>query len=201
MKIFKMRDFLKDLNKAQREAVKCIDGPILILAGPGSGKTRVLTYKIAYLLSLGVRPWEILALTFTNKAANEMKERAVQLVGDIAKNVVMGTFHSVFAKILRQEAERLGYTRSFTIYDQDDSLSLIKSIIKELNFPEDTINPSLAQAKISNIKNAFVSPEVFSALAENSFDVNIAQIYKAYQSALFQRHEEFFLLSDNFVQV
>ena len=92
MKIFKMRDFLKDLNKAQREAVKCIDGPILILAGPGSGKTRVLTYKIAYLLSLGVRPWEILALTFTNKAANEMKERAVQLVGDIAKNVVMGTF-------------------------------------------------------------------------------------------------------------
>ncbi|CUS80735.1 DNA helicase-2 / ATP-dependent DNA helicase PcrA [Candidatus Kryptonium thompsonii] len=183
-----MRDFLKDLNKAQREAVKCIDGPILILAGPGSGKTRVLTYKIAYLLSLGVRPWEILALTFTNKAANEMKERAVQLVGDIAKNVVMGTFHSVFAKILRQEAERLGYTRSFTIYDQDDSLSLIKSIIKELNFPEDTINPSLAQAKISNIKNAFVSPEVFSALAENSFDVKIAQIYKAYQSALFQRN-------------
>jgi DNA helicase-2/ATP-dependent DNA helicase PcrA len=104
-----MRDFLKDLNKEQREAVKWINGPVLILAGPGSGKTRVLTYKIAYLLSLGVKPYEILALTFTNKAANEMKERAFNLVGDPAKNVTIGTFHSVFAKILRVEAEKLYY--------------------------------------------------------------------------------------------
>ncbi|MEN3038381.1 MAG: UvrD-helicase domain-containing protein [Candidatus Kryptonium sp.] len=183
-----MRDFLKDLNKEQREAVKWVNGPILILAGPGSGKTRVLTYKIAYLLSLGVRPWEILALTFTNKAANEMKERAAKLVGDVAKNVMIGTFHSVFAKILRYEAEKLGYTKSFTIYDQDDSLSLIKSVIKELNFSEDSINPSVAQAKISNIKNALISPELFSTLAENQFDVKIAQIYKYYQSFLFQRN-------------
>jgi len=179
---------LKDLNKEQREAVKWINGPVLILAGPGSGKTRVLTYRIAYLLSLGVRPYEILALTFTNKAANEMKERAVQLVGDVAKNVVIGTFHSVFAKILRQEAEKLGYTKSFTIYDQDDSLSLIKSVIKELNFSEDNISPSLAQAKISAIKNALVSPDGFASVVENQFDQKIAQIYKFYQTALFQRN-------------
>ncbi len=179
---------MKDLNKEQREAVKWVNGPVLILAGPGSGKTRVLTYKIAYLLSLGVKPWEILALTFTNKAANEMKERAIQLVGDIAKNVTIGTFHSVFAKILRQEAEKLGYTKSFTIYDQDDSLSLIRNVIKELNFSEDNVNPSLAQAKISNIKNALITPEVFLTLAENQFDVKIAQIYKAYQQSLFQRN-------------
>lgn len=183
-----MKDFLKDLNNQQREAVKWVNGPILILAGPGSGKTRVLTYKIAYLLSLGVRPWEILALTFTNKAANEMKERAVKLVGDVAKNVTIGTFHSVFAKILRYEAEKLGYTKGFTIYDQDDSLSLIKSVIKELNFSEDSINPSVAQAKISNIKNALISPELFLTLAENQFDVKIGQIYKSYQSSLFQRN-------------
>ncbi|WP_234696778.1 ATP-dependent helicase [Candidatus Kryptobacter tengchongensis] len=179
---------MKDLNKEQREAVKWVNGPVLILAGPGSGKTRVLTYKIAYLLSLGVKPWEILALTFTNKAANEMKERAIQLVGDIAKNVTIGTFHSVFAKILRQEAEKLGYTKSFTIYDQDDSLSLIRNVIKELNFSEDNVNPSLAQAKISNIKNALITPEVFLTLAENQFDEKIAQIYKAYQQSLFQRN-------------
>ncbi len=179
---------MKDLNKEQREAVKWINGPVLILAGPGSGKTRVLTYKIAYLLSLGVRPYEILALTFTNKAANEMKERAVQLVGDVAKNVVIGTFHSVFAKILRQEAEKLGYTKSFTIYDQDDSLSLIKSVIKELNFSEDNISPSLAQAKISAVKNALVTPDGFASIADNDFEKKIAQIYKAYQSALFQRN-------------
>lgn len=183
-----MKDFLKDLNNQQREAVKWVNGPILILAGLGSGKTRVLTYKIAYLLSLGVRPWEILALTFTNKAVNEMKERAVKLVGDVAKNVTIGTFHSVFAKILRYEVEKLGYTKGFTIYDQDDSLSLIKSVIKELNFSEDSINPSVAQAKISNIKNALISPELFLTLAENQFDVKIGQIYKSYQSSLFQRN-------------
>ncbi len=183
-----MRDFLKDLNIEQREAVKWINGPVLILAGPGSGKTRVLTYKIAYLLSLGVRPYEILALTFTNKAANEMKERTVALVGDIAKNVTIGTFHSVFAKILRQEAEKLGYTKNFTIYDQDDSLSLIKSLIKELNFSEDSLAPALVQTKISNLKNALVSPDLFSSMAENQFEVKIAQIYRAYQNALLQRN-------------
>ncbi len=179
---------MKELNAEQREAVKCVDGPILILAGPGSGKTRVLTYKIAYLLSLGVKPYEILALTFTNKAANEMKERAINLVGDAAKNVMIGTFHSVFAKILRQEAEKLGYTKSFTIYDQDDSLSLIKSLIKELNFSEDSLSPSLVQARISNLKNAFIKPETFLAEANNQFDIKIAQIYKVYQNTLFQRN-------------
>jgi DNA helicase II / ATP-dependent DNA helicase PcrA len=183
-----MRDFLKDLNKEQREAVKWINGPVLILAGPGSGKTRVLTYKIAYLLSLGVKPYEILALTFTNKAANEMKERAFNLVGDPAKNVTIGTFHSVFAKILRVEAEKLGYTKNFTIYDQDDSLSLIKNLIKELNFSEDSINAGIVQSKISNAKNALITPDGYLSMAENQFELKVAYIYKAYQTALFQRN-------------
>jgi DNA helicase-2/ATP-dependent DNA helicase PcrA len=183
-----MRDFLKDLNKEQREAVKWINGPVLILAGPGSGKTRVLTYKIAYLLSLGVKPYEILALTFTNKAANEMKERAFNLVGDSAKNVTIGTFHSVFAKILRVEAEKLGYTKNFTIYDQDDSLSLIKNLIKELNFSEDSINAGIVQSKISNAKNALITPDGYLSMAENQFELKVAYIYKAYQTALFQRN-------------
>jgi DNA helicase-2/ATP-dependent DNA helicase PcrA len=183
-----MRDFLKDLNKEQREAVKWINGPVLIIAGPGSGKTRVLTYKIAYLLSLGVKPYEILALTFTNKAANEMKERAFNLVGDPAKNVTIGTFHSVFAKILRVEAEKLGYTKNFTIYDQDDSLSLIKNLIKELNFSEDSINAGIVQSKISNAKNALITPDGYLSMAENQFELKVAYIYKAYQTALFQRN-------------
>jgi DNA helicase-2/ATP-dependent DNA helicase PcrA len=183
-----MRDFLKDLNKEQRDAVKWINGPVLILAGPGSGKTRVLTYKIAYLLSLGVKPYEILALTFTNKAANEMKERAFNLVGDPAKNVTIGTFHSVFAKILRVEAEKLGYTKNFTIYDQDDSLSLIKNLIKELNFSEDSINAGIVQSKISNAKNALITPDGYLSMAENQFELKVAYIYKAYQTALFQRN-------------
>ncbi len=179
---------MKDLNKEQREAVKWINGPVLILAGPGSGKTRVLTYKIAYLLSLGVKPYEILALTFTNKAANEMKERAFNLVGDPAKNVTIGTFHSVFAKILRVEAEKLGYTKNFTIYDQDDSLSLIKNLIKELNFSEDSINAGIVQSKISNAKNALITPDGYLSMAENQFELKVAYIYKAYQTALFQRN-------------
>ncbi|CUU05212.1 DNA helicase-2 / ATP-dependent DNA helicase PcrA [Candidatus Thermokryptus mobilis] len=183
-----MKDFLKDLNKEQREAVKWINGPVLILAGPGSGKTRVLTYKIAYLLSLGVKPYEILALTFTNKAANEMKERAFNLVGDPAKNVTIGTFHSVFAKFLRVEAEKLGYTKNFTIYDQDDSLSLIKNLIKELNFSEDSINAGIVQSKISNAKNALITPDGYLSMADNQFELKVAHIYKAYQTALFQRN-------------
>ena len=127
-----MGDLLKDLNDAQREAVVSTDGPVMVIAGAGSGKTRVLTYRVAYLLEKGVDPFNILALTFTNKAAKEMKERIIHLIGgNEGQNVWMGTFHSVFARILRVDGYLLGYPSSFTIYDTDDSKSLLKNIIKE----------------------------------------------------------------------
>ena len=126
-----MQDLHKYLDKAQYEAVTTCDGPTLILAGAGSGKTRVLTYKIAYLLSKGVMPWQVLALTFTNKAAKEMNNRIAQLVdGDVTKHLWSGTFHSLFGRILRIESQFIGYTSNFTIYDQSDALSLINTIIK-----------------------------------------------------------------------
>ncbi len=126
------KDILSELNDIQQEAVKTVDGPLMVIAGAGSGKTRVLTYKVAYKLHLGVDPFNILALTFTNKAAREMKERIIQLVGDgNARNVWMGTFHSVFARILRSEASLIGYPSNYSIYDMDDTKRLMKSIIKE----------------------------------------------------------------------
>ena len=135
--------FLDELNDSQRAAVEYCDGPSLVIAGAGSGKTRVLTYKIAYLLSRGMKPWNILALTFTNKAANEMKQRIGALVGDdVAKYLYMGTFHSIFSRILRVEAERLGYTNNFTIYDESDSRSLIKTIIKEMQLDDKVYKPA-----------------------------------------------------------
>ena len=133
-----MAHFLKELNDAQRVAVEKIDGPVMVIAGAGSGKTRVLTYRIAYLLDKGVDAFNILSLTFTNKAAREMKERIGKIIGDgESKNLWMGTFHSVFAKILRIEAERLGYPTNFTIYDADDSKKLISTIIKEKQLDKD----------------------------------------------------------------
>ena len=124
---------LNDLNDSQRMAVEYIDGPSLVIAGAGSGKTRVLTYKIAYLLEKGLRPWSILALTFTNKAAREMRQRIARLVGEEqTKGLYMGTFHSIFARILRREAAAIGYQPNFTIYDESDSRTLVKNIIKEL---------------------------------------------------------------------
>ena len=125
-------DFLAHLNTEQRGAVMATEGPVMIIAGAGSGKTRVLTYRIAYLLSKGVDPYQVLSLTFTNKAAREMKERITHLVGDGARDFWMGTFHSVFASLLRREATKIGYPANFTIYDSDDSKSLLKSIVKEL---------------------------------------------------------------------
>ncbi len=156
------QDFLKDLNKSQLEAVQYCDGPSLVIAGAGSGKTRVLTYKIAYLLSLGMKPWNILALTFTNKAAREMKHRIGELVGnDLSEKIYMGTFHSIFSRILRVEAEHIGYRSNFTIYDENDSVSLIKSIIKEMKLTED-YKPSIVRARISYAKNKLISPEKYS---------------------------------------
>ena len=128
-----MSELLEQLNEPQREAASCTEGPVMIIAGAGSGKTRTLTYRIAHLLEQGVDAFRILALTFTNKAAGEMKERIIKLVGPEGRNLWMGTFHSVFARVLRAEADKLGYTSSFTIYDNDDSKSAIKQIVKQLN--------------------------------------------------------------------
>ena len=160
-------DLLKDLNEAQQQAVSYIDGPSLVIAGAGSGKTRVLTYKIAYLLQQGMKPWSIMALTFTNKAAREMKERIGKLVGnDLAQHLYMGTFHSIFSRILRAEAEHIGFNSNFTIYDESDSRSLIKAIVKENGLDEKTYKPAAVHAKISKAKNNLMSAEAYDADAD-----------------------------------
>ncbi len=154
-------DILKNLNPVQREAVENFDGPSLIIAGAGSGKTRVLTARIAYMIDQGVAPHNILALTFTNKAANEMRERIESMVGRKSRYIQMGTFHSVFLRILRTEGERIGYPPSFTIYDTTDSLSLVKAICKELILPDDVYKPRGVYAKISRLKNDLITPKVY----------------------------------------
>ena len=157
-------DLLKDLNEAQRAAVEYIDGPSLVIAGAGSGKTRVLTYKIAYLLSQGMKPWSIMALTFTNKAAREMKERIGKLVeNDLAQHLYMGTFHSIFSRILRAEAEHIGFNNNFTIYDESDSRSLIKAIVKEMGLDDKKYKPAAVHAKISMAKNNLMSAAAYES--------------------------------------
>ena len=153
-----MKDFLNNLNNSQLESTLQMDGPMIVIAGAGSGKTRVLTYKIAYLMTQGVDPFNILALTFTNKAAKEMKERIATIVGGEAKNLWMGTFHSVFARILRIEAHKIGYTSNFTIYDSDDSQKLVSRIIKESNLDKDQYKYKLIFSRISSMKNNFITP-------------------------------------------
>ena len=159
-----MIDLQNDLNEAQRAAVEYIDGPSLVIAGAGSGKTRVLTYKIAYLLSQGMKPWSIMALTFTNKAAREMKERIGKLVGnDLAQHLYMGTFHSIFSRILRAEAEHIGFNNNFTIYDESDSRSLIKAIVKEMGLDDKKYKPAAVHAKISMAKNNLMSAAAYES--------------------------------------
>ncbi|MCX6230436.1 MAG: UvrD-helicase domain-containing protein [Bacteroidetes bacterium] len=161
------KNFLEELNEAQRIAVETIDGPVMIIAGAGSGKTRALTYRIAYLLSKGVDPFNILSLTFTNKAAKEMKERVHELVGSTdARNVWMGTFHSVFARILRQEAEKLGYPSNFSIYDTDDTKSLMKNIIKEQNLDPKQYVPNHILHRISSAKSSLLSANDYNSNPE-----------------------------------
>lgn len=179
--------FLDELNDSQRAAVEYCDGPSLVIAGAGSGKTRVLTYKIAYLLSRGMKPWNILALTFTNKAANEMKQRIGALVGDdVAKYLYMGTFHSIFSRILRVEAERLGYTNNFTIYDESDSRSLIKTIIKEMQLDDKVYKPASVHSRISMAKNNLLFPDEYAktrGLIERDVEQKVpavSAIYSAY---------------------
>src|SRR6201747_2692396 len=155
-----MQDYLIGLNEPQKEAVTHIDGPLMIIAGAGSGKTKVLTTRIAYLMDeCKVDAFNILALTFTNKAAKEMKERVEHTLGNSeARNLYIGTFHSVFARILRGEAHRLGYPNSFTIYDTDDAKSVVKTVINELNLDDKHYKPSTVYNRISSAKNALVGP-------------------------------------------
>ena len=165
-----MNNYLDELNDGQRAAVLYNEGPSLVIAGAGSGKTRVLTYKIAYLMEQGYDPWNILALTFTNKAAREMKERIARQVGERARYLWMGTFHSIFSRILRVEAQAIGFTPHYTIYDASDSKSLLKSIIKELKLDDKVYKPGMIQARISNAKNHLILPDAYAS------DASIAQM-------------------------
>ena len=176
------------LNKEQREAVETVDGPLLVLAGAGSGKTRVLTYRIANLIeNHGVAPWSILALTFTNKAAKEMKDRIAQLAGEqMTRSLWMGTFHSIFNRILRRECEKIGYRPQYTIYQTSDSVSMIKSIIKDLSLDDKEYKPGVVQARISEAKNSLVLPEDYANNQEyyrrdkNAGMPKLAEIYHLY---------------------
>lgn len=176
---------LKPLNPVQREAVQCVLGPVLVLAGAGSGKTRVLTYRVAYLIQHhGVKPYEVLAMTFTNKAAHEMKERILQLSQGKGKEIWIGTFHSICARILRTEAQHLGFDRNFVIYDQDDQIRFIKSVMQELRISEQDANPKQVQSRISGAKNEFIGPAEFKSEAKDEFEEIVARIYPFYQDAL-----------------
>lgn len=146
--------FLDELNEVQYKAVTTIDGPVMVIAGPGSGKTRVLTYRIAYMIEQGIKPQNILTLTFTNKAAREMKERLEKTVGPEAKKVWAGTFHSIFAKILRFEAEKIGFPASFTIYDTDDTKSMISHIVTEMNLDSKLYSANMIRNRISSAKSS-----------------------------------------------
>ena len=185
-----MSELLDQLNEPQREAAECVDGPVMIIAGAGSGKTRTLTYRIAHLMELGVDPFHILALTFTNKAANEMKERIIKLVGGEGRNLWMGTFHSIFARVLRAEASKLSYTSSFTIYDTDDSKAAIKQIVKNLNLDPKTYKPTFVLNRISMAKSNLLGPKDYQENPEiyqtdiDSKRPAIGQIYQMYDQRL-----------------
>lgn len=188
-----MSDILDQLNEAQRQAVEVVSGPVMVIAGAGSGKTRVLTYRVAHLLNQGVDPFNILALTFTNKAAREMKERIIKLVGTAdAKNVWMGTFHSVFARVLRSEAQRIGYPSTFSIYDTDDSKRLIKTIIKEQNLDDKVYTPGFVSHRISTAKSSLITAEAYNANEEILLQDKMAgkpfvgEIYKQYKIRCFR---------------
>src|SRR3989344_361108 len=181
-------NLLQNLNDKQVEAVKAIDGPVLILAGAGSGKTKALTHRIAYMIQSGIRPENILAVTFTNKAAEEMRNRVYQLLATNYQRPVtgmwLGTFHSICARILRQDIEALDYGRNFVIYDADDQLSLIKSTMRELNIDTKRFNPKAMREKISRLKNELVDPEKFADSAKDYLEKTLAPIYVGYQIAL-----------------
>ncbi|MHC2992540.1 ATP-dependent DNA helicase, partial [Pontibacter sp. HJ8] len=185
-------DYISLLNESQRQAVLHTEGPAMIIAGAGSGKTRVLTYRIAHLISLGIDPFNILALTFTNKAAKEMRHRIEKVIGNEAKNIWMGTFHSVFSRILRAEADKIGYPKSFTIYDTDDSKTLIRNIVKEMNLDDKLYKPNVVLGRISSAKNKLISVRqylndpVIQADDDAAMRPKIGKIYEMYQSRCFR---------------
>ena len=183
-------DFIHDLNEQQKKAVRHTDGPLLIVAGAGSGKTRVLTYRIAYLLQQQeAEPQEILALTFTNKAANEMQERIQELIGDQARRLWMGTFHSVFSKILRYEAEKIGFTSNYSIYDTEDAKNAIKQILREQNYDPKEIKPRILQRRISDAKNELIHPDQYNEkFVHSTLDDITAKIYQLYTTRLKQNN-------------
>ena len=181
---------LAALNDAQYEAAQVVDGPVLILAGAGSGKTRVLTHRIAYLIDeIGVRPWNILAVTFTNKAAGEMRERIEELVGPATRDIWMGTFHSICARLLRYEATAFDLDPNFTIYDEDDRRALMKRVMKTRNVSEEELQPRAAIAQISKAKNAMKGPEEVDREAGNVPQRKlVAELYLEYEAQLRQNH-------------
>src|SRR6185436_16462643 len=188
-----MQEYLKDLNERQREAVMHMDGPLMIVAGAGSGKTKVLTTRVAHLLANGVDSFRILALTFTNKAAKEMKERVEKILGNNeARNLYIGTFHSVFARILRSEADKIGYPSNFTIYDTDDAKSVIKTVINELNLDDKQYKPNTVYNRISSAKNALVNHVDYAtdfSIQQEDIRSNrpaISKIYAAYVNRCFK---------------
>jgi DNA helicase-2/ATP-dependent DNA helicase PcrA len=178
--------FLEQLNAVQRDAVSATDGPVMIVAGAGSGKTRVLTFRAAYLLQRGIRADAVLALTFTNKAADEMKSRIAELIGPASRGLWMGTFHSIFARILRLEAGRIGYQRTFSIYDTDDSLGLIKGIMNDLSVSQQQYAPSGIRSRISMAKNSLIPPAEYRRTARDTTAVRTGDIYEEYNRRLLQ---------------
>ena len=185
-------DYLDSLNPSQRGAVAQTEGPVMIIAGAGSGKTRVLTYRIAHLINKGVDPYNILSLTFTNKAAREMRSRIEDVVGPEARNLWMGTFHSIFARILRSESDRLGYPSNFTIYDSDDSKSLIRAIVKELGLDDKLYKANAVLSRISWAKNKLISyaeynrNPAYKADDDSSQRPHIGKIYQIYAERSFK---------------
>src|SRR5215831_12023381 len=177
--------YLAELNEAQREAVTTTEGPLLVVAGAGSGKTRVLTYRVAYLLEQGVKPDEILAITFTNKAAAEMRSRIEAAVGARARAIWILTFHAACGRILRREAERLGYRSNFTIYDQADQVRLVKDCLAELDRDPKRFVPRGVHSVISREKNNLVGPAEFHARVSSFYDQTVAEVYELYQRRLF----------------
>src|SRR5881275_2126073 len=178
--------YLADLNEAQREAVLTTEGPLLVIAGAGSGKTRVLTYRVAHLLAVcGVEPNEILAITFTNKAAGEMRERIEAAVGPKARAIWILTFHAACGRILRREAPRLGYRSNFTIYDQADQIRLVRACLEELERDPKRFVPRGIHAQISNAKNQLVGPDEYRERVASFYDQTVAEAYELYQRRLF----------------
>src|SRR6059058_2519060 len=186
MAVASPEQYLADLNPAQREAVLATEGPLLVIAGAGSGKTRVLTYRVAHLIhAVGAKPNEILAITFTNKAAGEMRERLEHLLGPRARGLWVLTFHAACGRILRREAARLGYRSNFTIYDQADQNRLVKQCLEELERDPKRFTPRGIHSQISNAKNQLIGPEEYKSRVASFYDQTVADVYELYQRRMF----------------